>query len=154
MGKLSVTWRKAIRQVWKLPYRTHCCVIRGLTSGLCDIHMFISRCLKFILNAVNANTNVISLLFRLSLETPGTILARNMSYCMKNLCVNMNSLQREDVTFLVRRKCTDECRPDIYTSRAVIDICNQRDGMAECGPFTNEETITFISVRYMCCLYK
>ena len=44
--KLCVVWRKALRQIWKLPYRTHCDIVACLTDMPCARHMFMQRMLK------------------------------------------------------------------------------------------------------------
>ena len=41
-------WRKAIRVIWKLPFRTHCNFLHGINDTLPINVMLELRCIKFI----------------------------------------------------------------------------------------------------------
>ena len=41
-------WRKAIRVIWKLPFRTHCKLLHGINDTLPIDVILEQRCIKFI----------------------------------------------------------------------------------------------------------
>ena len=58
--RLQVAWRKSLRQTWRIPYRSHCALVRCLTDSLCEKHMFVARFTKFALSTIQAKCDTIS----------------------------------------------------------------------------------------------
>lgn len=141
LKKLAVTWRKALRQVWRLSNRTHCAILRGLHSGLCDMHMFVGRWLKFVTNIVNNGSEIVQLIYKLAMDMPSTLLSRNTDYCLTFLNNdNFDAIMQPNVGTFVKMKCS-ACKTQM-NSNTVIELCNARDRLSDC--VLNQNEILFI----------
>ena len=83
--KLCVVWRKALRQIWKLPYRTRCDIVACLTDMPCARHMFMQRMLKFANSALNYKVPVIAYVMQNAMSIDSSLLKSNVEYCCKAL---------------------------------------------------------------------
>ena len=111
LDKLQVTWRKALRRVWRLPNRTHCSILRGLHAGLCDKHMFVSRFARFVVNALDTGPPHVKYIFKKALKIPSTLLARNTWLSCNVLDVAVENLKNSDIPHMSRAQCHRECKP-------------------------------------------
>ena len=83
--KLQIVWRKSMRQVWKLPYRTHCQIVSNLSSKLCEFHMLIKRNLNFALKCINHSIAFVKYLFTCAMNSDKSVFQRNVKFCCQNL---------------------------------------------------------------------
>ena len=137
LKKLQVTWRKALRQIWRLSNRTHCYIVKCLSSGNCDLHMFVNRFLKFFLNMYNHSVSVIRHVCRVSLCSSLSVLYENFIFCCNALKFEQNLVlakTSQEISKIVRsffnsncKNVTNQCCTDV-----VRELCNVRDKMSQC----------------------
>ena len=82
MELLYVTWRKSIRKIWKISPRSHCNLLHHINS--CDPidNIMEKRCIKFIWNLMNSDTNLFDRTVKYSLSMSSTTLGENIRYFM------------------------------------------------------------------------
>ena len=143
LKRLQVVWRKALRKVWRLPSLTHCSILRCLSPGLCDLHMFVSRCIKAVVHIMNYGPEFLRFLCKLSLESKSSNLADNVSLCCQYLEQDLwqiLSLTPECAASLVKTKCLTDCRKPTSKCAAEVmkELINCRDNLMDCGLTTYE----------------
>jgi hypothetical protein len=67
IDNLYVTWRKAIRKVWQLPYRAHCKLLPRVSGLFPAKVMFCKRFLKHFLSGFNNSNEVVSAVYKSSM---------------------------------------------------------------------------------------
>ena len=74
------TWRKAIRRVWKIPYRTHNKLVH-LINKSCSINtVFEKRSIKFIWTLINSQNQLYNRIVKYSLYNCTSIIGENVRY--------------------------------------------------------------------------
>lgn len=148
--KLHVAYRKNLRRLLQLPYRTHCQLIPSLADSLCTDHMFIKRFLKFAAAGLNHSFPVVKFLLRNSLNLVGSLFATNCRYSKFKCDVHIPGNAQEH-SHLVRSKCQTECKSDVNSATAVAikDLLNCKYSNFECGLSYNEidELLNFLCVN-------
>ena len=135
--RLQVAWRKCLRQVWRIPYRAHCDILRCLSSSLCESHMFLARFGKFALAALNSKCDFVAYTSR-CLTTLNCVFATNINNFLENVQMELDELRQLSGTALarvVKKICNSVCKEDINRSLASVlsEMCQARDNIAECG---------------------
>ena len=137
LQKIHIAWRKSLRQVWKLPYRTHCAVLRCLSKGLCERHMFISRFVIFALNALNHGSSVVSFVMNSSMKVGMSPFRQNVLFSCRELNIADGLLRDYSSTALKRAlyiQCNEQCKS--YENRliamTVAELCDVNDGLQHC----------------------
>ena len=83
-------WRKAIRQIHKLPYRTHTILINHIIQCyLIDI-ILEKRCIKFIWGLMNSEHILFNNIIKFSLFNMSTTIDENIKYCMYKYNITMS----------------------------------------------------------------
>ena len=87
-------WRKCVRRVWEIPYRTHC----DLLSGICndrDIEtQLLSRSIKFLKTAMSSRNLVLSLCAKLVMRGSRSPLSNSISYIADKYNVDRHTVAR------------------------------------------------------------
>jgi hypothetical protein len=106
--KLQTVWRKALRKVWNLPARTHCSLLRCLSNGVCDKHMFIGRFLSYAENMATHSVNIVRYVTKMATNNDISKLGNNWMHCRADVnVVNENCTNIKAVTL---RYCDLECK--------------------------------------------
>ena len=82
LNKFYVACRKAIRGIWKLPYRTHNNVLHLINRCLPIDVTLEKRSIKYIWNLINGENKLYGSIVKLSLYNYSTILGENICYFM------------------------------------------------------------------------
>ena len=82
LNKCYVAWRKAIRRIWKLPYRTHNNLLHLINLRLPIDVTLDKRCIKYIWNLINGKNKSYGSISKLSLCNNSTTLGENIRYFM------------------------------------------------------------------------
>ena len=61
--KIRIAWRKCLRDVWHLPYRTHCCMLPALSGTICSKYILLKSFVKFACNALQHSAGDIQFLY-------------------------------------------------------------------------------------------
>lgn len=129
--RIQTAWRKCVRDVWKLPYRTHSCLLPALTDTLCCKHMLFKRFAKFAGNALQHFSHEIQFLFK-SAATMRNTFARNVAYLKDETSIDIHLLKDQDpnyVTGCISRQCRQKCRGDNVLSNTIAELSSLRDGL-------------------------
>ena len=80
--KFCVSWRKIVRRLWKIPYRTHNSLVHLINK--CDsINCILEkRCVKFLWNLFNSDNVLFSRIIRYSMHNSDTTIGENVRYFM------------------------------------------------------------------------
>ena len=133
---ICVAWRKALRQLWRIPYRTHNRLV-ALLSGTLPLEMGLERrFVKFAKNVLSHDTGIIRSVAFLSLYNPWSTFNRNYRLVQNSYgsCINVS-----DVTYVWRNSLKDEELADVSVIKEVIDV---RDGYKHCELSHNEILLT------------
>ena len=129
LDRLCVIWRKTSRAVWRLPYRTHCGVVAGLSGSLCGTHMFISRFMTFASAVMNHQTDVVRYVMRSALNCPLSIFKENHELCCKHLGLNNQSIP-DGLKNNIKVICNDQCKMT-FESTVISELANVQDQLSD-----------------------
>ena len=73
-------WRKAIRAIWKLPYRTHCNLLHGINDTLPIDVMLEQRCIKFIWILLHFPNIIVNSVMRSAIRNGYSTLGEHFRY--------------------------------------------------------------------------
>ena len=143
-------WRKAIRQIYKLPYRTHNILINHIIQCYPIDIILEKRCIKFIWGLMNSEHILFNNIIKFSLFNMSTTIGENIKYFMCKYNITMsdwyNSFSCIDkkIDVYVNRKVDMNVK---YTAHAIQDLCEMRD-IHNFELFDNAEIEQFI--QYLC----
>ena len=131
--KFYATWRNCVRKVWKVPWRTHCDLVKYLYGGLGIKGELLSRYLMFygsVCNSTNRHTALCAELCELS-NTPA---ASNRRLLMAQL--NINRLCFQDSTCkMYKHKLMDTFKYNqlaVNVGNVIRELCLVRDNELGC----------------------
>ena len=132
IDKLCVVWRKSLRVVWRLPYRTHCGIVAALSSSLCGKHMFISRFMTFAAAVMNHPTSAVSYVMRAALKCSMSIFRKNLQFCCNELGLsNMEDIHERNKTS-IKLLCTEKCKMALrHDAKVIYELSDVRDNLSE-----------------------
>ena len=79
LNLIDTQWKKAIRRIWKLPYRARSSLIPYVSNSFLPSISFINKCVKFYLKNVNSNNSIVSFVFQSALSQ-NTRLGNNIRF--------------------------------------------------------------------------
>ena len=80
IDRFYVSWRKAIRRIFNLPYRTHCKLLHLITQVLpIDMQLHI-RTVKFLKSISMSGNDIVKMCTKLCLNGSGTALANSINF--------------------------------------------------------------------------
>ena len=131
LNKLYVVWRKAIRRIWKLPYRTHNNLLHLINLCLpIDIVTLVKRCIKYIWNLINGENELYGSMSKLSLCNNSTTLGENIRYFMCKYTISdfewyesINVIFKKIDSYVLSR-LDEDVRCDAI---AIRELCESRD---------------------------
>ena len=80
VGNFYTAWRKAIRAIWKLPFRTHCNLLHGINDTLSIDVMLEQRCIKFIWTLLHSPNIIVKSVMRSAIRNGYSTLGDNFRY--------------------------------------------------------------------------
>ena len=143
LQKLSVTWRKCIRKVMKLDYRTHSRYLPFLMNT-CDFHvLMLCRYSSFITSCINAENNCIKLVMKMLPESQSIAAnnLRNMLCFVQNdySCVNNLFCSKSVIKKTIVNTWLNHCNDEDRASASVIqELIMHRDGEIDVRLTLNE----------------
>ena len=85
---LAGVWRKVIRRVWKLPYRTHTAILPYLMKGQSFRSIIYSRFRNFAHSCINSQNINLNFIARNAMVTPLSRFGNNL-YLVNNINLNL-----------------------------------------------------------------
>ena len=130
LSKFYTAWRKGVRRLWKLPYRTHNKYIHVINKSYIINCMLEKRCIKFIWNLINSEHSLYNNIVKYSLSNYSTTVGENIRYFMYKYNITLSdyyssiSLLYNKIDLYVNQhyNCDDEC-----TAKAIRELCESRD---------------------------
>ena len=74
---LCTSWRKAMRRVWRIPWRTHCNMLPHIAKVMDPDLILAKRFIKFINNVANSGNNTVNTISNMGLQSNYYILGAN-----------------------------------------------------------------------------
>ena len=71
------SWRIAVRRLWRLPWKTHCCLLPHIVGCMSPELWFAKRCIKFINMAVNSRNYTVKTISNMGLFGSHSIMGSN-----------------------------------------------------------------------------
>ena len=151
--KLHVTYRKALRNMWGLPYRTHCALLPCITDSLCSEHMCAKRFLNFAKSVLHHDSSVVKYIFTCALKCRNSTFNNNITHCSRICNIQVDTLTEEtglNAHHAAQQACQDNCfnYVDIATASAIKDCM-----LVASGQFTSVFSISeALSLSYYLCV--
>lgn len=130
--KLKVAYRKNVRRLLDVPYRTHCAILPSLTDSLCVEHMFIKRFATFAASGLQHDFPIVQYILRNSLVQKTSIFAVNCTFCSLDFGQNEHF---DALSSHVKAQCYTLCRTRELNAvaGAIQDLLSCRFGILHCG---------------------
>ena len=130
LNKFYVAWRKAIRRIWKLPYRTHNNLLHLINLCLPIDVTLEKRCIKYTWNLINGENKLYDSISKLSLCNNSTTLGENIRYFMYKYKIydyewygSINVIFKKIDSYVLSR-LDEDVRCDAI---AIRELCESRD---------------------------
>ena len=134
-NKLKVTWRKALRRLFKLPYRTHCNLLPCITSILPVDVLIDLRFLKHMSTGFKHKNSTVRFLFSMCSTLDMSLMARNFRYICHKYCIkscDVINCSPFHISKIVKDKyynSVSEC--DKRTGSQIMELIHLRDDLYE-----------------------
>ena len=106
--RFTISWRKAIRRLWKIPYRTHNALVHHINKCNSIVSILEKRCVKFLWNLLNSDNVSFS---------------RMCKYSVYNWFSHLNNIYIKIEAHVHNISKLD----DICVAGAVRELCEARD---------------------------
>ena len=134
MNSMCIAWRKSVRRIWKVPYKTHCNLIPFISNSIPIEVIIHRRFYRFFDNCINSDNGVISYIFNNALMS-NSRLGKNFKYVNHVYGRNLeNALSWLDKYSL----------ENVNTGSIIRDLINVRDGLN--GPLSYCESQLIIEL--------
>ena len=155
VGKLQVLYRKALRQVFGLSYRTHCKILSCMPFCSCHEHMFLLRFAKFAASALQHEYAIVRHIFHRATSHKYSAFGLNISHMCSKLMVNQTDVLNmpwTELRLLIKKNCKMNChrQDNVVSSNIVFELCQARDGLYVCPLEDNQINYTSAYVPIVC----
>ena len=152
-NELKISWRKAIRRVWNVPYRTHSALLPHISGQIpCEIMLY-KRFVKHFMSGYNHKNASINFLFHNSLYSDGR-LYKNLKFVGDFCNCKIHDLVSKSVNS-VTGKIENKWRSSVYDEDVRIgvqirELCFRRDcfNAYDEWQFDNNDIVDIIN--YLC----
>jgi exonuclease III len=129
---LCIAWRKALRVLWNVNYRTHCNIIEWLSDSLPLDVQFKCRFVKFMNNSLSSDNIIVRTVSSHCLSNPMSTASSNYREIF-----NQCNGAMDDLSFLIGKYKMSQCDEiNIHSLKELILI---RDGYAQCDVLNHNE---------------
>lgn len=142
---LYTAWRKSMRRVFNLPYRTHNFII-PIIAGESIEWVLEKRTVKFLENMFKSKNIYMNLCKNLILEGSGSSLANNMTHICSKYEVNRYHL--DDIIRMVNNKRLEHDQEEIRKAVQITELIDMRDNTPSDGMWNSTELTEIIN--YLC----
>ena len=132
---ICISWRKAIRRIWSLPYNTHSHLLPLLCICLAINDQFCDRFLNFVRRCLSEHSSKLSLVCTITFH--GLMFSRshspighNFMYCMKRYCFNYIDFLHSE--YSIARHCSSLVEPaDVLNANFLEELICLRNGNSQ-----------------------
>jgi hypothetical protein len=148
-NELNIAWRKAMRRIWNVPYRTHGALLPFISGqNPCDVSLY-KRFIRHFISGINHKNASVSTIFHSSLYTGGRLyknLRHVTNYCKLKLdVVDLSVTAAENIIQKVWNENVNES--NIRCGYQIKELCMQRDYFEKWCLTVNE---TDDIIKYLC----
>ena len=130
--QLCTEWRKILRRVWKLPYRTHCNLLPHIAKCIPPDVFLMQRFVSFFYNGLYCSNSTVATLFHAAI-TSYSRLGRNIRFIIGNLGLYVSEIANYNPmyirTALLQKWASQIHEPDIKTGHQISELVSQRDNL-------------------------
>ena len=94
VNKYYAAWKKAIRRIWKIDYRTHHKLLHGINDCILIDVILETRCITFIWSLMNSKPTLNNSIDKYSLYNASTVIDENCRYLVSKYNICVASLQK------------------------------------------------------------
>ena len=105
LASVFVTWRKCVRNIFSIPYNTHCNLVHLIAQDSSVRVKLHKRCLKFFNNASKSNNTLVSMMSRLVINGSGSAACRSVNFICSTYDLNKYDIS---LSLLSKLKDNDE----------------------------------------------
>ena len=127
MASVFVTWRKCVRNIFSIPYNTHCNLVHLIAQDSSVRVKLHKRYFKFFNNASKSNNTLVSMMSRLVINGSGSAACRSVNF----ICSTYD-LNKYDISLSLLSKLKDndeECV--IQRASTIVDFLHYYDTYPE-----------------------
>ena len=128
--RFSISWGKAIRRLWKIPYRTHNALVHHINKCNSIVSILEKRCIKFLWNLLNSDNVLFSRICKYSVYNSDTTMDENMRYFMYkyNLMYDDWFSDLNNIYIKIKAHVHNITKlDDVCVTGAVRELCEARD---------------------------
>ena len=96
ISRFYISWRKSIRKLFDLPYRTHCNLLPVIAECFPIESQILCRILKFICSSLSSQNNYLSLLMKIVISGSRSALSKTYNHILYKCRLTKNMLYREN----------------------------------------------------------
>ena len=152
VNKLFIAWRKSVRFIWKLPYRTHNVLLPEICrSNPFEIQLH-SRFLKFIHKISQSDTLLLRTCFKLVMNGSRSQVGRSFNYILQKYDIERSRFTHEyiDDIYCTLKEKSCPPSPELKAQSGLIrELCEIRDGSMD-SHLHHTEVVELI--EYLCTL--
>eukprot|EP00914_Ancora_sagittata_P028937 GHVO01057094.1.p1 GENE.GHVO01057094.1~~GHVO01057094.1.p1 ORF type:complete len:184 (-),score=1.00 GHVO01057094.1:290-841(-) len=144
MSRFYTAWRKAIRYIFHLPYRTHCKLLHLIVGDAQIEKQMLIRFVNFFINIYKSKNVLVETAVDIVLNGSGSAVSNSLSLAAEMLNVN-----RRDVFNVCNMKSllSEQVDADLVCiSKAITDCIDMRDDV---DSFFNHNECTMM-IEYLC----
>ena len=130
LQRFHVTYRKSIRLLLGLPYRTHCRLIPLIMKTLCSVHMCRKRFVKYAHACLVHDFAALRYIFRSSMGLLNSAFAKN---CRHSGLLDITGNDCNNLLCDISKTCEDECSNinEKVTAMVITELLDCRYGLKE-----------------------
>ena len=98
LESVEVQWRKALRRIWYLPWRTHCSLLYNLCNLKPPRILFLTRFIKYFFKNVASENSVVKYIFQSAIKE-NSRLGNNLRYILCKIKYDVHNLIGNDINF-------------------------------------------------------
>ena len=130
---VDVQWRKAVRKIWNVPYRTHNNLLPHICKLLPPNVLFMTRFIKYFINNFNSTNSTIRFVFRSALSNE-TSLGNNFRYILYKCGFNRNTFDASNgadnlSSIMIKNWKSSHQIDDIRVGNHMHELAQRRDAL-------------------------
>ena len=132
LAPIDIQWRKAIRRIWKLPYRSHSVLLPHISQSLPPSVLFSKSFVKFFVNNIQSENSVVKFVFQSSLSND-TRLGNNFRYILYEHGLRINDMNQANMDLntlcnTILNKWNLSCdESNMRTAMQILELIMRRD---------------------------
>lgn len=98
LQSIDIQWRKAVRRIWRLPYRARSVLLPFISNSLPPSISFLKRFVKFYLKNIQSNNTIVNFVFNSALSND-TRLGNNIRYVLYKYDLSLRDIENGELNF-------------------------------------------------------